>query len=68
MLSNKHNLTERHSKILNVLYVERGLRSSEISSELNIPERTLMRYLKELLDLDFVKVEGKGPNTQWFKL
>lgn len=66
-LLEEYNLKDNQIKILDLLNTNRGYKTSEISSELDIPERTIRRHLNELLEYGLVKVEGKGPSTLWFK-
>ena len=62
------DLTEKQLHIFKLFEQKNiGLKSSDISATLDMPERTVRRYLNELLDLGLVRIVGKGYNTTWFK-
>ena len=61
-------LNDRQRIILTFLLITDRVSSTQIlaGSSLTISDRTLRRYLNELMELGGIQSEGRGPNTVWF--
>lgn len=64
-------LSNRHKEILNTIRKEDGISASHLlkqvlSAGFDISRPTLNRDLEELLSIDFISQEGKGPATRYF--
>jgi ATP-dependent DNA helicase RecG len=61
-------LNERQNKILSLLKLHDGLQNADILNklDLDITNRTLRRDLSYLMDLNLVRLEGKGISATWF--
>ncbi len=61
-------ISERQKTILSLLKQHNGLQNADILYKLgvDITNRTLRRDLNYLMELGFVRLEGKGINSTWF--